>query len=109
MSASAEFVRHVKDLLAPLGNCSDGSFFGGHALKQHGHQFAMIMGNTLYFRVDDTTRPTYEQHGASAFSYATRKGRVQVRKYYSAPEALFEDQQLLLAWARQAINAASQA
>ena len=107
MSASAEFVAFVREQLSPLGALSDGTFFGGHALKQHGQQFAMVMGNTLYFRVNDSTRPDFEKRGCKPFSYATKTKVVQVRKYFSAPLELLDDQALMLQWARQAIHAAS--
>ncbi len=109
MSASAEFVRFARELLAPLGPLRDGKFFGGHAMKQDGRQFAMVMGNTLYFRVNDATRPAFEQRGCTAFSYPTKTKRVQVRSYYSVPEELFENQAMMLDWARQAIHAADTA
>jgi DNA transformation protein len=106
MSASAEFAAFVSELLGPLGQLGHGKFFGGHAIKYRGNQFAMVMGNTLYFRVSDTTRPDYESRGSKPFSYSTKNGVVQVRKYYAAPEELFDDPPQLLAWARQAIDAA---
>lgn len=40
------------------------------------------------------------------FSYATKKGRVAVKKYFSAPEDLFEDQEKFILWANEAIQAA---
>ncbi|HAT33396.1 MAG TPA: TfoX domain containing protein [Janthinobacterium sp.] len=108
MSASSEFVSFVRELFAPLGQLSDGKFFGGHSIKYRGSQFAMVMGNTLYLRVNDVTRPEYEREGAKPFFYTTKKGVVQVRKYYAAPEALLDDQEQLLVWARRAINAAGE-
>lgn len=107
MGTSAEFVAFVREQLSPLGGLSDGTFFGGHALKQHGRQFAMVMGNTLYFCVDDATRPQFEQRGCKAFSYATKTKVVQVRKYFSVPPKLFDDPAQMLQWARHAIDAAS--
>ena len=82
-------------------------FFGGHALKHGGQQFAMIMGNTLYFRVNDQTRPEYEAKGSRPFSYPTKTRRVEVRTYFSAPDELLESKEELLAWARRAIHAAT--
>lgn len=87
--ASPEFVR---ELLSPLGSPDDGRFFGGHSYKLSGTQFAMIMGNTLYFCVNDRTRKEYETRGMQSFSYLTRKGRVFVRKYYAVPEDILEEQ-----------------
>lgn len=42
MSASAEFFRFARELLAPLGPLSERKLFGGHAMKQDGRQFAML-------------------------------------------------------------------
>jgi DNA transformation protein and related proteins len=107
MSASKEFVSHIRELMSSIGDLSDSKFFGGHALKYRGHQFAMIMGNTLYLRVDDETRPDYVAKGSKPFSYATRVRRVEVRTYFSAPDELLESKDVLLAWTRKAMKAAS--
>ncbi|VAW92225.1 hypothetical protein MNBD_GAMMA23-264 [hydrothermal vent metagenome] len=96
MSASPEFIDYVKELFIPLGNITDGKFFGGFAFKSGSKQFAMIMGNTLYFCVNNQTRPKYESIGMEPFSYSTKKGVVKVKKYFSTPEHLFEDQEELV-------------
>lgn len=106
MSADPQFVAFVSDLLAPLGPLTAGRFFGGHAFKSDGVQFAMVMGNTLYLKVDDATRPAFRDAGSEAFSYATKKRRVMVESYYAAPETLLDDADELIAWARDAIAAA---
>ena len=106
MSASNEFVHHVREMLSSIGELSDGKFFGGHALKHGNRQFAMIMGNTLYLRVNDETRPEFLARGAKPFSYLTKLRRVEVRTYFAAPEELLESKDMLLAWARKAIHAA---
>lgn len=109
MSASPEFIEYVRELFAPLGNLKDGKFFGGFAFKSGSKQFAMIMGNTLYFCVNDRTRPKYEALGMEPFSYYTKKGKINVKKYYSAPEDLFEDNVKLIEWANEAIESAYKA
>jgi len=106
MSASPEFIEYVKELFIPLGHLTEGKFFGGFAFKSGSKQFAMIMGNTLYFCVNDKTRPMYEEKGMEPFSYSTKKGIVNVRKYFSAPEELFENPEQLVEWANQAIESA---
>lgn len=106
MSASPEFVAHVTERLAPLGPLTHGQFFGGHAFKHRGIQFAMVMGNTLYFCVNEATRPSYVAAGAQPFAYTTKNGRVEVRKYFSVPEKVLEGFDQLLAWAREAIASA---
>ncbi|MBL1277596.1 MAG: TfoX/Sxy family protein [Ectothiorhodospiraceae bacterium] len=106
MSASPEFIEFVRELLLPLGELKDGKFFGGFAFKSGTKQFAMIMGNTLYFCVNAHTREKYEALGMEPFSYSTKKGKVNVKKYYSVPDDFFEDNEQLVAWANEAIESA---
>jgi len=106
MSASPEFIDYIRELFLPLGELKDGQFFGGFAFKCGSKQFAMIMDNTLYFCVDAQSRLKYQELGLEPFSYATKKGRVKVKKYYAAPAELFEDPEQLIEWANEAINAA---
>ncbi len=106
MSASPGFIEYVRELLAPLGDLEEGMFFGGFAFKRGSKQFAMIMGNTLYFCVNDQTRPRYQSMGMKSFSYKTKRGRVEVKKYFSIPEELFENQDKLIEWANEAIESA---
>ncbi len=106
MSASPEFVQYVAELLEPMGPLKTGRFFGGVALKRDGVQFAMVMGNSLYFVVNDHTRAKYEEAGMQAFSYLTQRGRVQVRKYFASPPELLDDPDQLRLWAREAVDAA---
>ena len=109
MSASPEFIEYVKELFIPLGSLEKGMFFGGFAFKYDTKQFAMIMSNTLYFCVNDQTRPKYETKGMEPFSYSTKRGIVKVKRYYSVPEELFEDQEQLILWAKEAIESACNA
>ena len=107
MGASAGFVAYVREQFAPLGAAvTDAVFFGGRAFSYHGRQFAWVMGSTLYLRVGDATRADFVAHGAKPFSYPTKKGQVEVRKFYTAPEFLLDDSEQLLAWARKAIASA---
>jgi len=97
----------MREQFAPLGAAvSDAAFFGGRAFKYHGQQFAWVIGSTLYLRVGDATRAEFEAAGATPFSYETKKGKVLVTKYYTAPEFLLDDPEQMLAWARKAINTA---
>lgn len=106
MSASPQFAQYIVDTLAPLGPLRSGRFFGGIAISCGSVQFAMVMGNRLYFAVNDHTLGKYEQAGMQAFSYLTKRGRIQVRKYFEIPSDLLEDTAQLHAWAREAMGAA---
>ena len=106
MTASAEYTEYVLELLEPVGPVAISRFFGGVGISHRLVQFAMIMGNSLYFVVDDSTRQKYEKAGMTSFSYATRKGRVQVRKYYELPEEILTDAEQLRLWANESIQVA---
>lgn len=106
MSASAEYTEYVLELLEPLGRVRTARFFGGVGLTLGNAQFAMIMGNSLYFVVDESTRPKYEKAGMTSFSYLTKKGRVQVRRYYELPEEILTDAQALKLWAAESVKLA---
>lgn len=109
MSASAEYTEYVLELLASVGPLTTGRFFGGVGISRHSVQFAMIMGNSLYFAVDDNTRKKYEAAGMSCFSYLTKKGRIQVRKYFELPEEVLTDPAQLRQWANESIQVADKA
>ncbi len=108
-AGSRQVVEYVVEQLASLRHVTNTPFFGGIGLSSDGTQFAMVMGSVLYFVVNDTTRPKYEKMGSGCFSYSTKKGRVDVRKYYAVPADLLEDQDELVALARESIKVASAA
>ena len=107
LSASVEYTEYVLELLEPIGSVQTGRFFGGIGISRNSVQFAMIMGNSLYFAVDEDARKKYEQAGMQPFSYMTKKGRVQVRKYFEVPEEVLADPEQLRQWANESMRVAS--
>ena len=121
MAVSAEYLAYIQDLLCELPDLSSKTFFGGKSLRssynvnQNGEQFdqledtqfAMIINDVLYFVVDDISRPKYEKLGMTPFQYEKKTGIVNVRKYYTAPEECFEDQDVMLEWAKEALQTAN--
>ena len=103
MSASPEFTEYVISLLEPTAALKGSKFFGGIGINCDSTQFAMIMGNVLYFVVNDETRPKYEKLKKQPFSYMTRLGKKLVKKYYEVPEDLLENQEELMKWAQESI------
>jgi DNA transformation protein len=102
----SEFAQFVHGQLADLGEVSNGRFFGGVGFKLGDVQFAMCMSDTLYFVVDDTTRPQYVALGAKPFQYGTSKGTRFVQRYYEVPGDVLEDRDALTAWAQAAVSIA---
>jgi DNA transformation protein len=100
------FVSHCLELLSPLGSTSSRRMFGGHALYIDGLCMALIIQDTLYLKVDDTSRPLAERAGCRPFTYDTRKGERAALGYYTAPEESMESPAEMLPWARRALAAA---
>lgn len=91
----------ITDVLEPLGGISSRPMFGGAGIYQRGQVFALVDSEgTLYFRVDDASRPRYVEAGSVAFF---------TEKYYSAPAVLYDDEELMLEWAVEAIEASRRA
>jgi len=101
--STKEYIDYVLELLEPINAISSGKFFGGHGVSCNSVQFAMIMGNALFFVVDDSTRDKYIDMGTECFWYTKKTGKVNVKKYHEVPGELFDDQSTLLEWARESI------
>ncbi|HET6331403.1 MAG TPA: TfoX/Sxy family protein [Holophagaceae bacterium] len=104
-----DYLEFVKEQLGLLPGLSSKPFFGGVALYAGPVQFAMVMDQTLYFVVDERTRPAYEGMGSRPFGYQTKKGWVDVKKYFEVPGDLLEDTERLQTLAQEAIRAAQAA
>jgi DNA transformation protein len=100
------FVSHCLELLAPLGRTSSNRMFGGHALYVDGLCMALIIRDTLYLKVDDSSRPLAERAGCKPFTYETKKGERAALGYYTAPEESMESPAEMMPWARRALAAA---
>ena len=100
------FVSHCLELLSPLGRTSSRRMFGGHALYIDGLCMALIIHDTLYLKVDDSSRPLVERAGCKPFTYDTKKGERAALGYYTAPEESMESPAEMLPWARRALAAA---
>lgn len=82
----------------------DRSMFGGVGIYAGDLFFALIADDTLYFKVDDFTRPAFEERGLRPFRPYGESG--EVMQYYEVPEDLLEDPDALRPWAEQAIAVA---
>lgn len=49
MTANTEYTEYVLELLEPIGPIRAGRFFGGVGIFHGSVQFAMLMGNSLYY------------------------------------------------------------
>jgi len=75
-----------RDLCRPLGSVVSKRMFGGLCLWHEGLAFALVIGDTLYFKVDDDNAPAFDERRLPRFSYTTKTGRTTVMSYARAPE-----------------------
>jgi len=104
--STKEYIEHVLALLEPINAISAGKFFGGHGVSCNSVQFAMIVGNSLFFVVDDSTRNKYIEMGTGCFWYTKKTGKVNVKKYHEVPGVLFDEPDTFLEWAIESVKIA---
>lgn len=99
--AAAGTAQELVDELQPLGAVRSKRMFGGYGIFAEDVMFALVdTEGRPFLRVDDDTRPRYEQDGAQAH------GRMP---YWSIPPSVRGDGELLVAWAREALDVARSA
>ena len=101
-----DYLDYLCDVLMPMGDIRKGRLFGLKTLKWRGLQFAMMTDEVLYFAVNEETRNAYIEAGCTPFSYAKADRIVEVHKYYTVPDAILDDEDSLIEWARLAARAA---
>jgi len=101
----SELVDHVLELLEPFGDVSARRMFGGHGLFRKGVMFALEADNVLYFKVDDKTRPEFDNRELTPFEYA-RNGNSVTLSYRMAPEEAMNSSKRMCQWAEDAFDAA---
>ena len=80
--------------------------FGGVGIYSGEVFFALIADDTVYFKVDESTRADFEARGMGPFRPFGDEGGTM--KYYQLPEEILEDPEALRPWAEKAIGVARQ-
>ena len=75
--------------------------FGGVGIYAHDAFFALIAGDTVYLKVDDTNRADFEARGLGPFRPFDEHG--EVMSYYALDESILEDLDELRRWSDKAI------
>ena len=106
MTASTGFAEFLREQLAPLGHITLRRMFGKTGVFCDKLMLAMVLDNTLYFRVDDGNRATFQE--AASFpplNYRKQGGTIDLA-FWRAPERLLDEPDELVDWARAALAAA---
>jgi DNA transformation protein and related proteins len=109
MASSADFLEFLKDQLRGLGHVTSRRMFSGAGIYCDGVIFALVLRDTLYFKVDDGNRGAYQAEGLEAFRYEARGKVVEMGAYWRAPERLLDDADEMVEWARAAVDAGRRA
>jgi len=107
VAADSDYLDYVLDCMAAarLGPVQQERLFSGRGLRIDGELFAVILRGTLYFVVDDQTRPRFIAAGMGPFTYARKDVQREILRWYELPEDVLIDADELREWAHDAIAA----
>ena len=100
----AEYGEHLIDLLAPWGPVVVRQMFGGLGLYRQGQIFAIVVDDTLYFKVGENNRADYEAAGCEPFTYRGKNKPVTM-SYWQVPEQVIDEPDVFCDWAEKAYQA----
>lgn len=95
----------VLDVLDKIPGIRARGMFGGYGLYGEGTIFALIIGSSLFFKVNGATKEKYEKMGSHPFTYTHKDGKEVSVSYWLVPEELFDDPQKVVELALEAIDA----
>ncbi|MCX7295278.1 MAG: TfoX/Sxy family protein [Hyphomicrobiales bacterium] len=96
----------IHDLFADFGRVEVKRMFGGQGIYAGGVIFAIVSGDVIYLKTDETTRPAFEREHATALTFTKKSGQRMVTSYWRLPERLYDAPDELAQWARQALAVA---
>jgi DNA transformation protein and related proteins len=107
MAASPEYRDWVLEQLRDAGTVTARAMFGGYGIYLEGLIIALIAGDTLFFKVDDSNRPDFEAMGMGPFQpYGEGTETMQ---YYEVPADILENRERLVEWAHRALDVSRRA
>ncbi len=108
MAVSSEYREFVLESLGRVAPAVTArSMFGGVGVYSAGLFFALMAGDTLYLKVDDTNRGDFQALGMGPFNpFGDEK---HVMQYYELPADLLEDADALRPWVQNAVDVARRA
>jgi DNA transformation protein len=107
VSVSESFLTFVLEQLVAVRELSHRRMFGGVGLYAGESFFAVLDNDTLFFKVDDETRPKYRKLRMPPFMPIP--GKPGMEGYYQVPVSVLEDGEAIAQWAREAVGVARRA
>ncbi|MBS4048923.1 MAG: TfoX/Sxy family protein [Alphaproteobacteria bacterium] len=102
-----DYAAYVMDCLAAarVGPVTRERLFSGSGLRIDGELFGVILRGTLYFVVDDQTRPRFIEAGMGPFRYSRKSAERKIERWYELPEDVLLDPSDLRDWVHAALGA----
>jgi len=104
MAVKDHYLKWVLEQLAGVEGVTARRMFGAVGLYRGSTFFAIISGDTLYFKADDANRADYETRGMTRFHPFKDKSRLSMN-YYEVPADVIEDADTCVEWANRAAAA----
>lgn len=101
MSESESFAEYVREQVQGLRGVEFRRMFGGYGLYSGAKFFGILYKGRLYFKTDAQSSQVYRERGMEAFKPSARQ---TLKNYFEVPVEVLEDSELLVAWARRAID-----
>jgi DNA transformation protein len=105
MARNAALLAHVLDLLEGWGRVNARPQFSGWCLTRDGVVFALLLRDSLYFKVDDGNRAVFAAAGMAPFRYSRAGEHAVLTSYWEAPPSALDDPDELAALADGALAA----
>ena len=109
MALSAEYREFLLDHFSGLGPVDVRRMFGGAGLYLGNACFAIVLGERIMMRGDETLAADFEEAGSEQWVY-TREPRGPVSMpYWSLPDSALDDPDEAVEWARKSMVPAQEA
>ena len=108
MAVSDSYREFVLEQLGRVRPVTARKMFGGVGLYADGAFFALLDNDTLFFKVDDTTRPEFVAEGMKPFQ-PFGEGTQPMNGYYEVPADVLERNERLAEWMARAVAVAVRA
>jgi len=102
MAVSDSFLEFVLEQLSGVRAISSRRMFGGVGIYSGETFFAVIDNDTLFFKVDDGTRPKYVKRRMPPFR--PMPDMPPMTGYYQVPPGVLEDADAMAEWGKEAVE-----
>jgi len=101
MVVSENFMEYVLDQLSLLDGISTRKMFGGVAIYRYKKIFALVSDDTVYMKVDETTKAKYIDAGSTPL--VPFPNRPIIKSYYELPVDILENVDELVEWVEESL------